>query len=259
MRLSGKTVLITGAARGIGQAIAERLAAAGADVAVADLRRGMLDETVSRIEAHGRRAVAIEVDVTQRAQVDAMVRSAAAELGRIDAFFANAGIIEVQNFLDVDEGTYDRIMAVNTKGVFLCGQAVARQMIAQGDGGRIVVTASVASRVGIPDMAAYAASKAAAMSLTRSMALALAPHGINVNALAPGIVSTDMWVQIDAQRGQLRNKAVGESLRERVSTIPLGRAAIPADVAAVAEFLVSDDAAYLTGQTINIDGGALPS
>lgn len=258
MRLEGKVVLVTGAARGIGLAIAARLANAGADLALADLDLARLERAEQTIRDCGRQSLAIAADVTVAADVGAMVNSVLQRFGRIDALFNNAGIIEVQNFLDIDEATFDRIMAVNTKGVFLCGQAVAREMVKAG-AGRIVNTASVASRIGIPDMAAYAASKAAVMSLTRSMALALAPHGINVNALAPGIVETDMWNQIDGQRSELRGQPGGQPRRDRVATIPLGRPAVPADVAGVAEFLLSDEAAYITGQTFNIDGGALPS
>lgn len=258
MRLAGKVALVTGAAGGIGREIAERLATAGADVAVADMDFSRLDGAAAAVRSHGRESLALKVDVTLGADVAAMVQGVVDRFGRIDAFFNNAGVADVEDFLDVSEATFDRIMAVNSKGVFLCGQAVARQMVAQG-GGRIVNTASIAARVGIADMAPYCASKAAVMSLTRSMALALAPHNINVNALAPGIVDTEMWDYIDARRSTLRGQSSGQPTRERVATIPLKRAAVPADIAAVAEFLVSEGASYITGQTFNIDGGVLPS
>lgn len=258
MNLHGKVVLVTGAARGIGRAIAERLAACGADLAVADLELDALAPVVAAVHKQGRRALALRVDVTRKADVDQMVAMTVKEFERIDVLFNNAGIIEICDFLDVDETQWDRVMEVNAKGVFLCGQSVARHMMTRA-AGRIVNTASVASRLGLPDMAAYAASKAAVMSLTRTMALALGPHGITVNALAPGIVATDMWTKIDAQRAVMRGQTVGEPMRERVEAIPIGRAAVAEDIANVAAFLASDQAAYINGQTINIDGGSVPS
>ncbi len=256
--LDGRIVLVTGSARGIGRAIAERVAECGADVALADVRGDALADVAARIERLGRRALALEVDVTSKADVDAMVEEAVGSYGRIDVAFSNAGVIEVHEFLDLPEADWDRILGVNLKGVFLCGQAVARQMVAQGSG-RIVNTASIAARIGIADMAAYAASKAGVMSLTRSMALALGPKGVTVNALAPGIVETDMWSKIDDQRAALRGQTAGEPTRERVGLVPLGRAAGVGDVASLAAFLAGDEAGYINGQTINVDGGAVPS
>jgi meso-butanediol dehydrogenase/(S,S)-butanediol dehydrogenase/diacetyl reductase len=249
-----RVVLITGAARGIGRTIAEHLAGPGVALALTDVLTDDLRAASDAVEALGSQSLTLTVDVTRAAQVRDMVTQVVNRFGRIDAFFNNAGVIDVQPFLDATEENWDRTMSVNAKGVFLCGQAVARQMVKQGSG-RIVNTASLAARVGVPDMVAYAASKAAVMSVTRSMALALAEHGITVNALAPGIVDTQMWTKIDAQRGEQRSLAAGEAMAERVASIPLGRAAMPGDVAGVARFLISDDAAYITGQTINIDGG----
>lgn len=258
MKLDGKIALVTGAARGIGRAIAEEFGRCGADVVVADVREEQLSETAAAIRHLGRRVVALPVDVTRKRAVEEMVRRAVEELGRIDVCVNNAGIIKVQRFLDVEEADWDEIMEVNAKGVFLCAQAVARQMVRQGSG-RIINMASVAARLGLPDMAAYAASKAAVMSLTRSMSLALASDGITVNALAPGIVDTDMWTLIDGQRAEQRGIAPGEPKRERIAAVPLGRAAQPSDVATVAAFLASDAAGYVTGQTINVDGGTVLS
>ena len=258
MELEGKVVLVTGAARGIGRAIAERVAACGADVAVADVRAEALAGVAGAIERAGRRALALTVDVTRKAEVEAMVEQTVTTLGGLDVLFNNAGIIEVHEFLELEEADWDRIMAVNAKGVFLCAQAGARHMVARGSG-RIINTASIAARVGVPDMAAYAASKAAVMSLTRSMALALGPKGVTVNALAPGIVDTDMWDKIDAQRADIHGQAPGQPRRERVAQIPVGRAATPADIAGVAAFLASDAAAHINGHTLNVDGGSVPS
>lgn len=256
--LSGKVVLVTGAARGIGRAIAERLARDGADVALADAHADRLEEGVAAVEGHGGRAIALSADVTRKAEVDAMVESTVDRLGGIDALFSNAGVIEVEPFLEAKEASWDRIMAVNAKGVFLCGQAAARAMIPR-KGGCIVNIASIASRIGIPDMAAYSASKAAVVSLTRSMALALAPHRIRVNAVAPGIVDTDMWAKIDARRAALANVAPGEPMRRRVASIPLGRAVTPDEVASLAVFFLGPDAQCITGQTCAVDGGSVPN
>ena len=249
-----RVILITGAARGIGRTIAEQLAGPGTALVLTDLLDDALAQAQQAVENRGAQCSTLRVDVTSADDAKAMVAHAVQRFGHIDAFFNNAGMIEVEPFLQATEAVWDRTMDVNAKGVFLCGQAVAKHMVER-RAGRIVNTASVAARVGVPDMLAYAASKAAVMSMTRSMALALAKYGVTVNALAPGIVATDMWAKIDTQRGEQLSLSKGAALAERVAAIPLGRAATPADVAKVAEFLISDDAAYITGQTLNIDGG----
>jgi acetoin reductase-like protein len=254
MCLQDKVALVTGAARGIGRAIAERLAQEGADVAVADIRHALLQDTVKAIAAPGRQPLVLRVDVTQKAQVEQMLQQVVETFGRVDIFFNNAGVIKIHDFLDITEDDWDPIMNVNAKGVFLCGQAVARQMVQQG-GGKIINTASIAARQGVADSAVYGASKAAVMSLTRSMALSLAGKGVTVNALAPGMVDTDMWALIDAQTAEQRGMPQGEPKQRRIRRIPLGRPAYPVDIANVAAFLASSDSDYMTGQTLNIDGG----
>ncbi len=258
MSLEGNVALVTGAARGIGRAIATRLAQDGANIAVADMQEPLLQETFAAIEAYGRQALAVPVDVTQKAQVDDMVQQVTSHFGRLDVFFNNAGIIIIHDFLAITEEEWDRIMAVNAKGVFLCGQAVARYMVQQGRG-KIINTASIAARQGVSDSAVYAASKAAVMSLTRSMALSLARQGVTVNAIAPGMVDTDMWTLIDTQTATMRGMPQGEPKNRRIRRIPLGRPAQPDDIAKVAAFLASSASDYMTGQTLNIDGGNFQS
>jgi len=254
MTLDGKVALITGAAGGIGQAIARRLAREGAHVALADNRTEPLDDIARTVESHNRKALKIAVDVTQTDQVAQMVQAVVNSFGRIDIFFNNAGIIRVQNFLDVTEAEWDQVIDVNLKGVFLCGQAVAKHMVER-QCGKIINTASLAADRGRPEIAAYAASKTAVVSLTRSMALDLADQGITVNALAPGIVDTDMWAFIDNEMGKLWGRQKGDSMQRRVGTVPLKRAATADEVANVGIFLASDEADYITGQTMYIDGG----
>ncbi len=254
MKLDGKVALITGAAGGIGQAIARRLAREGAHVALADIRTEPLDAIAESIESHNRKALNVAVDVTQTDQVTRMVQAVVEAFGHIDIFFNNAGIIRVQNFLDVTEAEWDQVIDVNLKGVFLCGQAVAKHMVER-QCGKIINTASLAADRGRPEIAAYAASKTAVVSLTRSMALDLADHGISVNALAPGIVDTDMWAFIDNEMGKLWGRQKGDSMQRRVDIVPLKRAASADEVANVGVFLASDEADYITGQTMYIDGG----
>ena len=261
--LDGKIALVTGGARGIGRAIALRFAREGADVAVADMNVEGARSVAGEIEAAGRRALAIGVDVRELAQIRNMVGQAVGTFGRIDVLANNAGVVRVERLLDVTEEHWDLVLGVNTKAVFFVMQAVARQMKDQEPGsdglrGRIINTASIAAKPGgRPMFAPYAASKAAVLSLTQSGAVGLAPD-VAVNCVCPGIVDTAMWAQIDAEWNELEGFAQGEAWRRRVAAIPMGRPEVPDDVAGMFAFLAGPDAAYITGQPFTVDGGFAP-
>jgi acetoin reductase-like protein len=261
--LDGKVALVTGAARGIGRAIALRFARDGATVAVADQNLDGVREVAAEIEAAGQAALAVQVDVRNFGQIGSMVSQVVGAFGRIDVLANNAGVVRVERLLDVTEDHWDLVLDVNAKGVFFVMQAVARQMKDQAPGpdglrGRIINTASIAAKPGgRPMFAPYAASKAAVWSMTQSAAVALAPD-VTVNCVCPGIVDTAMWEQIDAEWNELEGFAEGEAWKRRVAAIPLGRPEVPEDVAGMFAFLAGPDAAYITGQPFTIDGGFAP-
>ena len=262
--LDGKVALITGAGRGIGRAIALRLASEGSRIVAVDLNEEGARAVAEEVTALGVEALPIRADVTRRADIDAMVERAAAELGRIDVLVNNAGVVRVERLLDVTEEHWDFVFSVNARAVFFVLQAVGRRMLDQVPGadglrGRIINMASIAGRPGgRPMFAPYAASKAAVISLTHSAAAAFAPT-VTVNAICPGAVETAMWELIDAEWGELEGRVKGEVWRERVAPIPLGRPERPEDVAGVAAFLAGPDAAYMTGQAVTVDGGLVMS
>lgn len=261
--LDGKTALVTGAARGIGRAIALRFAREGANVAVADLNLDGGRAVAAEVEATGREALALRVDVRDLGQIKTMVGHAVGAFGRIDVLANNAGVVRVERLLDVTEEHWDLVLDVNAKAVFFVMQTVARQMKEQTPGpdglrGRIVNTASIAAKPGgRPMFVPYAASKAAVWSMTQSAAVALAPD-ITVNCVCPGAVDTAMWEQIDAEWGELEGLQKGEVWQRRISPIPLGRPEVPDDVAGMFAFLAGPDAAYITGQPFTVDGGLVP-
>ncbi|MEP7358642.1 MAG: 3-oxoacyl-ACP reductase family protein [Anaerolineales bacterium] len=247
--------LVTGAGQGIGRAIALRLARDGYALALADINPDSLAAVRGEIEAAGGQALAIQADLGQTAEVERMVRDSAAGLGRLDVLVNNAGRLVIRAFLDVSETDWDATLGLDLKGVFFAMQAAARVMIAAGTPGRIVNIASISGRSGRPDQAPYAAAKAGVISLTRSAALALAPHGITVNAVCPGIVDTPLTRQIHIDRARAAGITPEESLARMLARVPLGRIETPDDVAGVAAFLCSPDGAYITGQTLNVCGG----
>lgn len=255
-RLEGKTCIVTGAGRGIGRGIALRLAEEGASVCVADVDESAVQRLASEIETRDQRALAWRCDVADRPSVRAMIRGTVDAFGRLDVIFNNAGIAQVKPFLDIQEDEWERIMRVNALGVFICMQEAARQMIAQGGGGKIINTASIAGKQGYPLQPHYCASKFAVVALTQSGARALAKHGIRVNAFCPGVVSTELWQQLDQeflQSGETQRP--GQAMEEFGAGILLGRTATPDDVVGLCTFLASDDSNYITGQAIQVDGG----
>jgi len=254
VRLAGKSAIITGAGRGIGKATALLFAREGADVLVPDLDLAGSEAVASEIRTLGRKAVAMQMDVTRTADIQRMVDAAKREFGKIDILVNNAGITLVRDPLQLSEADWDRTLTLNLKAVFFCSQAVAREMVKRRTG-VILNAASISGRVGRPLMVDYCASKFGVIGITQALAMALAKHGVRVNAVAPGIVDTDMWVSIDQEWSALEGKPTGTVKQSRVANIPLGRIETPEDVAKLYTFLASDDASYVTGQTYNVCGG----
>ena len=254
MRLAGKAAIVTGAGRGIGKATALKFAREGADVLVPDLDFRTSEQAAAEIRALGRRGVPLQMNVTHLTDIHRMVETALREFGKIDILVNNAGCTSVRRLLDITEAEWDQTQALNAKATFFCLQAVAREMVKRRSG-VILNAASISGRSGKPLLTDYCASKFAVIGLTQSAALALAPYGIRVNAVAPGIVDTDMWVSIDQEWSALEGKPSGTVKASRVSTIPLGRIETPEDVANLYAFLASEEASYITGQTYNVCGG----
>ncbi len=240
--LNGKSAIVTGAGSGIGAAIAQRLAAEGVNVLVADLRMERAEGTCKAIRDAGGRAEPHAMDVRKREDAAEAVNQAVAQFGRLDIMVCNAGLMDREPFLDMTDDLWRRVIDTNLYGTFICAQAAGRQMVAQGSGGRIVTVASNSGFFGGTGRAAYGASKAGIMNLTQSMAMELAPHGINVNAVAPGPTRT----------GANPNRQPSEYIRARM---PLARFGEPSEIAAVAAFLASDDASFVTGHVYAADGG----
>ena len=261
--LDGKVAAVTGAASGIGRAIALRLAREGAAVTVSDINEAGAAAVAEEIaaESGGGRAVSVKTDVSIKDDAVNLVRKTVAEFGGLDILVNNAGVLAVGTILDTDEATWDRVMNVNAKGVLLCSQAAARQMIEQGRGGRIIINASGAGKIApgknMP-LGIYAASKHAVVGLTKQLGLELSSHQILVNCVCAGIVDTPMWDRIDSEVARLQNAEPGSVVSGAVAGVPLERIEQPEDVANMIAFLASSDAGYITAQTFNVCGGMLP-
>ncbi|WP_439119724.1 SDR family oxidoreductase [Marivita sp.] len=258
--VSGRSCIVTGAAQGIGRAIGEALLVEGANVCFADINAGKVSEVADanaeRAAQAGCKVTHASVDVTDRDQVKAMIAHAVDTFGRLDVKFNNAGVNKPMNFLDVTEDNWNFIMGINGLGCMIGMQEAARQMIAQGGGGKIINTASIASRQGFDNVAPYCASKWAVVSLTQSGARDLAKHNITVTGFAPGVVATEMWEQVDQDLMAIgAAERPGQAMEEFSSEILKGRVARPEDITGTTTFLASSASDYMTGQIVMIDGG----
>ena len=259
-RVSDRVCIVTGAAQGIGRAIGEALLDEGAKVCFADINGAKVAEVAeaNRRRLNGRSAAvtSVQVDVTNREQVRAMIAHTVETFGRLDVKFNNAGVNKPMNFMDVTEENWNFIMGVNGLGCMIGMQEAARQMIAQGTGGKIINTASVASRQGFENVAPYCASKFAVVSLTQSGARDLAKQNITVTGFAPGVVATEMWEQVDQDLLAIgASQRPGQAMEEFSAVILKGRVATPHDITGTTTFLASKDSDYMTGQIVMIDGG----
>ena len=246
MRLEGKVAIVTGAARGIGRAIALRFGQEGARVAIVDVREAEGQNTVRLIEAAGSQACFVRADVSDSAQVQAMVRAVLDRWGTVDILVNDAGICPFEDFLEMPEAVWDQVLDVNLKGYFLVSQAVAKVMVERGTKGRIIAVSSISAEFGGSHQAHYCASKAGINLLVKSMAISLGPHGITVNAVLPGTVETDI------NRDALADPAVRDYWSKRA---PLGRLGQPEDIAGPVLFFATGDSAWCTGALLVVDGG----
>ncbi|EAQ12374.1 D-sorbitol dehydrogenase (acceptor) [Maritimibacter alkaliphilus HTCC2654] len=251
-RLDGKTALITGSARGIGLAFANAFVREGARVAIADIDIIRARAAATEI---GAAAHAVELDVTDQASIDAGVAETIAQFGQIDILINNAAIFTAAPIVEIDRADFDRVMSINVAGTLFTLQAVAKHMIERGRGGKIINMASQAGRRGEPLVGVYCASKAAVISLTQSAGLNLIEHGINVNAIAPGVVDGEHWDGVDAFFAKHENKPLGQKKREVGEAVPFGRMGTADDLTGMAIFLATDEANYIVAQTYNVDGG----
>ncbi|HFT7322624.1 TPA: acetoin reductase [Proteus mirabilis] len=255
MALNGKVILVTGAAQGIGRGIALRLAKEGADIALVDLKADKLSDVAKEIEALGRKVTTFAADISNRDEVFAAVEHAEKTLGGFDAMINNAGIAQVKPLADVTPEDMDRIFKINVNGVMWGIQAASEKFKALGHKGKIINASSIAGHDGFAMLGVYSATKFAVRALTQAAAKEYASAGITVNAYCPGIVGTDMWVEIDERFAEITGAPKGETYKKYVDGIALGRAQTPDDVAALVSFLASDDSDYITGQAILTDGG----
>ncbi len=257
MTTEPRTAIVTGSAQGIGRGIAERLAKDGLAVTLADLasNANALAEAAEAINDDGGTCRTAFVDVTQADQVDEVVAGHVAAFGGLDVIVANAGVTLIARFVDTTPEILNRTIDINLKGVFHCYMSAAKQMIEQNRGGRLIAACSISGHKGGDWVSAYVASKFAVRGLTQSVALELAPHGITANVYSPGMVDTPMYQEIDKMVTEREGKPRGSQIEKMAATIPMGRFAKPVDIANVVSFLASEDSAYVTGQSLVVDGG----
>ncbi|WGK69096.1 L-iditol 2-dehydrogenase [Candidatus Haliotispira prima] len=258
-KLEQKVAIVTGGGSGIGRAISLRYAKEGACVVIADLNEKNVQKVAGEIENLGAKALPLTLDICDMSEVEALSEKAVKHFGKVDILVNNAGVGKIIPFFETTEQDWDMMFNVNCKGLLWCSQVVAKQMIAQGHGGKIINLASQAGRRGESLVLAYCASKAAVISMNQSMALALAEHKINVNAIAPGMVDTPFWDEVDRQFAKIHGWKVGEPKKKFSEAIPLGRMEQPEDLTGMAVFLASGDSDYITQQCYNVDGGNWPS
>lgn len=252
MRLQGKTALVTGAARGIGLAFARAYLAEGAQVAIADINLAAAEKATAEL---GPKAHAIALDVTKQESIDAAFAEAIGRMGKLDILINNAALFSAAPIVDITRADHDKLFAVNVAGTLFCLQAAARHMIARGQGGTIINMASQAGRRGEGLVAVYCATKAAVISLTQSAGLDLIKHGINVNAIAPGVVDGEHWDGVDAFFARYEAKAPGQKKREVGAAVPFGRMGVAEDLTGMAIFLATPEAKYIVAQCFGVDGG----
>lgn len=252
MKLKDKVAIVTGGARGIGEAIVRAYAAEGAHVVIADIEIAKAQGLAPELGAKG---LAVQLDVRDSKSISALIATTVSKFGGVDILVNNAAIFDMAPILEVSEASFDNQFAVNVKGLFFTLQAVASQMAAQGRGGKIINMASQAGRRGEALVAVYCATKAAVISLTQSAGLGLIKHGINVNGIAPGVVDTPMWDQVNSLFAKYEKLPIGEKKRQVGAAVPAGRMGIPDDYRGVAIFLASHNSDYVVAQTFNVDGG----
>lgn len=252
MRLNGKRALITGAARGIGLELARAYITEGATVALADINAEAVAKSAAAL---GPQAHAVQMDITRQDSIDAGFAEAVAQMGGLDILVNNAALFSAAPLVEITRADYDKLFAVNVAGTLFCMQAAARQMIAQGQGGKIVNMASQAGRRGESLVAVYCATKAAVISLTQSAGLNLIAHGINVNAIAPGVVDGEHWDGVDAFFAKYEGKPLGQKKKEVGEAVPFGRMGTAADLTGMAIFLATPEADYIVAQCFGVDGG----
>ena len=258
-RLTGRHALLTGAGGGIGLAVAEAYLREGARCTLVDLAREPNADVQQLVASRREHSHYVGADVARSSDIAALVAAARARFGAIDLLFNNAAVFDLAPLLQSDEAMYERLFAVNVRGLFFVMQAVLAQMVADGARGAVINLASQAGRRGEALVAHYCASKAAVISYTQSAALAMAPHGIRVNAIAPGVIDTPMWSQVDALFARYEGLQPGQKKAAVGQAVPLGRMGVPQDIAGAAVFLAGDESRYITGQTLNVDGGNVMS